>query len=138
MQDVAARAGVSAKTVSRVFQDEQYGSDEVCNRVNHAMRELNFVPNMLARTFREGRTSVLGIAVPAISDPLFASIIDAAHNLAKTRRQAIAVTSLKDDPANERPIVEALLSRQINRLVLAPSAVTSRVSFPGSPTRRSS
>jgi LacI family transcriptional regulator len=122
MQDVADRAGVSAKTVSRVFRNEQYVSDAVRQRVSEAMRELNFVPNMLARTFREGKTSVLGIAVPSIVDPFFAAIIEAVDTFAKDHDHAIVVTSLGGDPARERPIVEALLLRQISSLIIAPIA----------------
>lgn len=122
MQDVADRAGVSAKTVSRVFRNEQHVSDAVRQRVSEAMRELNFVPNMLARTFREGKASVLGIAVPSIVDPFFAAIIEAIDSLAKDHDHAIAVTSLGSDPARERPIVEALLLRQISSLIIAPIA----------------
>jgi LacI family transcriptional regulator len=122
MQDVADRAGVSAKTVSRVFRNEQHVSDAVRQRVSEAMRELNFVPNMLARTFREGKASVLGIAVPSIVDPFFAAIIEAVDTFAKDHDHAIAVTSLGSDPAREQPIVEALLLRQISSLIIAPIA----------------
>ena len=122
MQDVADRAGVSAKTVSRVFRNEQYVSEAVRARVTAAMHELNFVPNMLARTFREGKASMLGIAVPSIADPFFAAIIEAADAYAGTRGYAIAVTSLGSDPARERPVVEALLRRQIDGLLIAPIA----------------
>lgn len=122
MQDVADRAGVSAKTVSRVFRNEQYVSDAVRERVTAAMHELNFVPNMLARTFREGKASILGIAVPSIADPFFAAIIEAADAYAATHDYAIAVTSLGSDPARERPVVEALLRRQIDGLLIAPIA----------------
>jgi len=122
MQDVADRAGVSAKTVSRVFRNEQYVSEPVRERVTAAMHELNFVPNMLARTFREGKASLLGIAVPSIADPFFAAIIEAADAFAATRGYAIAVTSLGNDPARERPVVEALLRRQVDGLLIAPIA----------------
>jgi LacI family transcriptional regulator len=122
MQDVAERAGVSSKTVSRVFRNEQYVSDAVRQRVTEAMQELNFVPNMLARTFREGKASILGIAVPSIADPFFAEITEAADAFAASRNHAIAVTSLGSDPARERPIVEALLQRQIGGLLIAPIA----------------
>ncbi len=122
MRDVADRAGVSSKTVSRVFRNEQYVSEAVRQRVTAAMRELNFVPNMLARTFREGRASILGIAVPSIADPFFAAIIEAADAFAATRDHAIAVTSLGSEPGRERPVVEALLRRQISGLLIAPIA----------------
>ncbi len=122
MQDVADLAGVSSKTVSRVFRNEQYVSEAVRQRVSAAMHELNFVPNMLARTFREGKASILGIAVPSIADPFFAAIIEAADAFATTLHHAVAVTSLGSDPARERPVVEALLRRQINGLLIAPIA----------------
>lgn len=122
MRDVADRAGVSSKTVSRVFRNEQYVSEAVRQRVTEAMHELNFVPNMLARTFREGRTSLLGIAVPSIVDPFFGAIIEAADTVARARGHAIAVTSLGSDPARERPVVEALLRRQVSGLLVAPIA----------------
>ena len=94
MQDVADRAGVSAKTVSRVFRNEQHVSDAVRQRVSEAMRELNFVPNMLARTFREGKASVLGIAVPSIVDPFFAAIIEAVDSF----RQGPRPRDCRDEP----------------------------------------
>ena len=122
MRDVAERAGVSSKTVSRVFRNEQYVSEGVRQRVTAAMLELNFVPNMLARTFREGKASILGIAVPSIADPFFAAIIEAADAFAATRDHAIAVTSLGTDAGRERPVVEALLRRQISGLLIAPIA----------------
>lgn len=120
MQDVAARAGVSSKTVSRVFNDDQHVTDETRARVRDAMKELNYVPNMLARTFRAGRASVVGIAVPDIGDPFFAAIIRAVDGAARERDMAIVVTSLGLDPSRERSIIEALLRRQVNGLIVAP------------------
>ncbi|MGC0239089.1 LacI family DNA-binding transcriptional regulator [Arthrobacter sp. SD76] len=122
MHDVAAHAGVSASTVSRVFRNEESVSKATRKRVNDAMAALNYVPNMMARTFREGKASLLAIAVPSIADSFFASVIEGADSIAKTHGHAIAVTSLGDDPSRERPIVEALLRRQISSLVLVPIA----------------
>ncbi|WP_200930877.1 LacI family DNA-binding transcriptional regulator, partial [Microbacterium sp. Leaf351] len=66
MRDVAARAGVSTKTVSRVFNDDPHVLPATRAEVEKAMRELNYVPNVLATTFRAGRASVIGVAVPDI------------------------------------------------------------------------
>ena len=79
MRDVAARAHVSAKTVSRVFNDPHV-SPETKQRVEQALRELNYVPNSIATTFRSGAHP------PSASlfqrSPLFASIAEAAETLA--------------------------------------------------------
>jgi LacI family transcriptional regulator len=74
MREVAAAAGVSAKTVSRVFNDDPHVTPETRARVEVALRQLNYVPNAVATTFRTGRSPVVGIAVPDIVDPFFAAI----------------------------------------------------------------
>ncbi len=98
MRDVAALAGVSAKTVSRVMNNDRYVSDDVRERVGKAIKELNYVPNALARTFRSGRDSAIGIAVPDISDPFFSRTILAIEQAARQRRLAVFVTGLGGDP----------------------------------------
>src|SRR4051794_36265676 len=120
MRDVAARAGVSAKTVSRVMHNDRYVSDDVRRRVEQAIRELQYVPNPLARTFRSGRDAAIGIAVPDISDPFFATVTQAAEQIARARQTAVFVTSLGSDPADERGAVEGLLGRRVAGLISTP------------------
>ncbi|MEW1807775.1 LacI family DNA-binding transcriptional regulator [Pseudarthrobacter sp. NPDC080039] len=120
MQDVAARAGVSAKTVSRVFNDDPHVTEDTRERVQAAMRELKYVPNMMARTFREGKSTVIGIAVPDVADPFFAAITKEIELAAREKDMAIVVTSLGIDPALERGIVETVARHQIGGLIIAP------------------
>jgi LacI family transcriptional regulator len=122
MREVAARAGVSAKTVSRVMRQDRYVSDDVRQRVDRAITELQYVPNTLARTFRQGRDAAIGVAVPDISDPFFAGVTHAVEQVARTRDVAVFVTSLGTDGANERAGVEALLARQLTGLISTPVA----------------
>lgn len=120
MRDVAAAAGVSTKTVSRVFNDDPHVDPATRSRVEAMIRELKYVPNALATTFRSGRSAVIGVAVPDIVDPFFASIVHAVEQVALTRNMSTLVTSLGDDPARERPILEAMLRGQPGGLVVAP------------------
>jgi LacI family transcriptional regulator len=120
MREVAARAGVSAKTVSRVMHDDRYVSDEVRRRVQQAIDDLQYVPNTLARTFRSGRDAAIGIAVPDISDPFFATVTEAAVRVARARHSAVFVTSIGNDPDDEQAAVEALLGRQVAGLISTP------------------
>ncbi|MEV8026213.1 LacI family DNA-binding transcriptional regulator [Microbacterium sp. NPDC080220] len=119
MRDVAARAGVSTKTVSRVFNDDPHVLPATRSIVEQAMRELNYVPNVLATTFRAGRTSVIGVAVPDIVDPFFAAISRAVEDTARERGISTLVTSL-GDPEDERAAIESMLGRQLSGLVVAP------------------
>ncbi|MET3808053.1 LacI family transcriptional regulator [Nakamurella sp. UYEF19] len=120
MREVAALARVSGKTVSRVINGDRYVSDQVRARVEQAIAQLEYVPNMLSQTFRSGRDSAIGVAVPDIADGFFGAVIQSVEQCARTRGTAVIVTSLGDDPDGERPAVQALLSRQVAGLIIAP------------------
>jgi LacI family transcriptional regulator len=120
MREVAQRAGVSAKTVSRVLRNDRYVSDSVRERVNAAVNDLQYVPNTLAVSFRSGRDAAIGVAVPDIADPFFAQIIQAVEAVARTRQTAVIVTSLGYEAEHEQAAVEALLQRQVLGLISCP------------------
>lgn len=120
MREVAAHAGVSAKTVSRVFNNDPHVLPETRDKVEKVMRELNYVPNVLATTFRAGRASVIGVAVPDVVDPFFAAIARAVDEIAGQHGMSTLVTSLGRRPDQERSTIESLLGRQLSGLVVAP------------------
>lgn len=122
MRDVAALAGVSAKTVSRVFNDDPHVTPETKQRVESALRELNYVPNSIATTFRTGRAPVIGVAVPDIIDPFFASIAKAAETLAAEHGMSVVITNLRS-PDREPEVVQSLLRQALSGLVIAPAAL---------------
>ncbi len=120
MRDVAQRAGVSAKTVSRVVNNDRYVSADVRDRVERAIRDLQYVPNMLAVTFRTGRDAAIGVAVPGVADPFFAGIIDAVEREASRRGAAVIVTSVGWEPSRERQSIEAVLHRRVAGMIICP------------------
>ena len=118
MRDVARVAGVSAKTVSRVFNDDPHVTDETRDRVRWAMQKLNYVPNLLARSFRAGSDAAVGLAVPDLADPFFATMTSSIELDLMRRGMAVVVTSLHPG-ADERTALELLLRRQISGLIVA-------------------
>jgi LacI family transcriptional regulator len=123
MREVAAAAGVSPKTVSRVLNDDPHVSPETRARVEASMRELAYVPNAMATTFRSGRSPVIGVAVLDLVDPFFAAIVTAVEEEALANDLSTLVTSLGhgQDPARERVALESVLRRQLSGLVVAPT-----------------
>ena len=125
MRDVARVAGVSAKTVSRVFNDDPHVTAETRDRVRWAMQKLNYVPNMLARSFRAGSDAAIGLAVPDIADPFFAAMAGGIEVDLVGRGMAVVITSLfhggrrAQAAERERSALEALLRRQISGLIVA-------------------
>ena len=126
MREVAARARVSAKTVSRVFNDDPHVLPETRARVTEALRELGYVANPLASDFRSGRSRVLGVAVPDLADPFFAVIAKAAEEVAAEAGMAVVVTSLGYDAAREAGALASLLGRPLSGLVVAPTGADHR------------
>jgi len=120
MRDVARVAGVSAKTVSRVFNDDPHVTEETRERVRWAMQKLNYVPNLLARSFRVGADDAVGLAVPDIADPFFAEMTSSIEVDLVGRGMAVVVTSLSQGAGErERSALEALLRRRISGLIVA-------------------
>jgi LacI family transcriptional regulator len=125
MRDVARVAGVSAKTVSRVFNDDPHVTEETRDRVRWAMQKLNYVPNLLARSFRAGADAAVGLAVPDIADPFFAAMTGSIEVDLIERGMAVVITSLfQGGPRGqaaerERTALESLLRRQISGLIVA-------------------
>lgn len=74
LQDVAALAGVSIKTVSNVVREYQHVRPSTRARVQAAIDELGYVPHSLARRLATGRTGMIAFALPAIETPYFAEL----------------------------------------------------------------
>lgn len=119
MRQVAAAAGVSQKTVSRVFNEDPHVLPGTRARVHAAMRELDYTPNSLATTFRAGRAPVIGVAIPDVVDPFFGAIARAVDVTAAKHDMSALVTSIGDDPDREPSIVDSLLRRAPSGLILA-------------------
>lgn len=122
MRDVAARAGVSAKTVSRVCNADPHVAPQTRARVEAALRELDYLPTSIATTFRTGRAPVIGVAVPDIVDPFFAAIAGAVAAVAAAHGMSVVMTSFGDDAGREAPAVQFLLRQALSGLVIAPVA----------------
>jgi len=122
IKDVAARAGVSRQTVSRVINNKGEVSDETRARVLATIEELGYRPNAAARSIVVGRTCTLGCISPSLTDFTFANIIDSAQ--AEARRLGYFMLAGSARTENEvEPLLEEMLHRQVDGLlVLNPHA----------------
>ena len=74
ISDVAKKAGVSPKTVSRVLNEEPFVKDSTRERVLKVIRELGYRPNTLARSLRKQETRTIGLVVPNSANPFYADV----------------------------------------------------------------
>jgi LacI family transcriptional regulator len=123
MRDVALLAGVSLKTVSRVINDEPGVATATAARVSDAIAELGFQRNDLARSLRQGVTSsTLGLVIEDVANPFYSAIAQAVESAARDRGYLLITTSCEEDPERERELVQALLRRRVDALLLVPAS----------------
>ena len=120
IRDVAALAGVGIKTVSRVINNEANVSPQMQERVQRAIRALNFKPHQGAGALRRGdrKTLTLGLLIDAVDNPFSASINRAVECVASTRHTAVFAASFNDDADRERELVDAFTRRRVDGLIL--------------------
>jgi DNA-binding LacI/PurR family transcriptional regulator len=115
--DVAARAGVSKSTVSRVFSRPDVVRPETRDRVLETARELSFVPSRVARSLAIGRTGSIGLFVPDIANPYFAPVIKAVQR--EARRQDLIVFTADSDEYDEDEFgLAGTMAQQADGLIL--------------------
>jgi LacI family transcriptional regulator len=123
MRHVAQRAGVSLKTVSRVINDEPNVASATAERVTEAIAELGFRRNDLARSLRHGRSSAtLGLVIEDVANPFYSAVAQAVETAARRRGFMVIAGSCAEDPERERELVQALLRRRVDALVLVPAS----------------
>src|SRR5512138_1847889 len=126
IQDVAARASVSAMTVSRVLNQPARVAPATRQRVEQAIRELGFVPNALARQLLRGRTHTLALLVSDIGNPFFTQIARGVEDVAQRNGYTVIFGNSDESVEKERQYLNALLGRRIDGLLIAPAGNGSR------------
>jgi LacI family transcriptional regulator len=99
--DVARVAKVSRATVSNVLNHPEIVRPATIARVQAAMEELGFVPNRAASALRHGTSRLLGVVVPAVTNPFYAAIVAAIADEADALEYTIALAVSHDDPERE-------------------------------------
>jgi LacI family transcriptional regulator len=122
LRDVARIAAVSPKTVSRVVNGDVHVTPSTRARVQRAIDDLGFQPNLVARSLRVGRADAIGLVVESLADPFFARLTSAVEQAALERGLAVMISSVGDLPERESLIVRSLLVRQVAGLIVAPLA----------------
>jgi LacI family transcriptional regulator len=130
MLDVARRADVSLKTVSRVVNGEPV-RQETEQRVRLAIGELGFRRNDAARSLRQRHGSrTLGLVIGDVGNPFYSAIARGAEQILRSRDMLLITGSSDEDPAQERHLIRSLLERRVDGLIVAPTATDHRYLLP--------
>lgn len=123
MREVAALAGVSLKTVSRVVNREPGVSPDVVARVERAVSQLGYRHNLAASNLRRGhgKSAMVGALLQDVSNSFSSSLLRSLEDAARDRDVAIVASSLDEEPERERALVEGLVRRRVDGLLLMPA-----------------
>lgn len=116
--DVAAAAGVSPMTVSRVLNGRGGAGEETRQRVIEAAQSLNYRPNAFAKSLKNDRSNTVGIVVPDIVNPFFPEIIRGAELVARPAGYTLLCCNVVEDPDREAEVLGMLLDKRVDGVII--------------------
>jgi LacI family transcriptional regulator len=126
IHDVAKRAGVAPITVSRVINNSGYVSKETRERVETAIAELEYVPNVIARSLRSKRTNTLALVLTDITNPFFTVIARGVEDTASQAGMTVIYCNTDESEVEEEKYLQLLLQKQVDGILLVPACSVSR------------
>ncbi len=125
LSEVAARAGVSEKTVSNVINNYPHVTARTREKVEQALAELNYRVNLSARSLASGRTGFIALAVPGLSNPYFATLAGHVIQAAASQQWTVLIEQTDGDRNPESEVVGGSTSYLVDGIVLHPESLTS-------------
>ena len=125
LNDVARLAGVSSMTVSRVINNSGHIGPETRAKVNQAIVELGYMPNVLARQLRSKRTKTIALVLTDITNPFFTTIARGVEDTARAQGYAVMFCNTDESEAEEIEYVRMLIQRRVDGILLVPATDSS-------------
>lgn len=121
IKNVAQKAGVSLGTVSNAINRPELLAPETLRKVQKAIDALGFVPNASARTLRDGKTRVLGLIVPDISNPFFAELSKGVSDAALAAGYVVILCNTDENSNKEEKYIGVLASQNVRGILITPA-----------------
>ncbi len=128
IKKVAEVAGVSVGTVSHVITGSLPVSETLRNKVQAAIRQLNYHPNHVARSLKTSKTLTLGIIVPDMTIPFFPQIIRGAEEAARKSNYSLIAVNSDDDGERQKDLLSLLRSQRVEGILLVVAAAPAPLS----------
>lgn len=122
ISDVARESGVSIFTVSAVVNNKSHVGKDLRERVENAIRKLNYRPNLIARSLIKQKTQTIGMIVPDIVNPFFPMVVRGAEDAAQKQGYNLLLCNSDDSLAKEETAIELLLSKRVDGILLTKAA----------------
>lgn len=127
LKDVAKHIGVSAALVSYVLngkeKEARVGAD-MAKRIKAAATELNYQPNLIAKSLKMGKTKTIGLIVADISNPFFSNIARIIEDEAKKHAYVVIFGSSDENADKQLDLIDVFSTRLVDAFIIAPAANT--------------
>lgn len=118
IKEVAAVAGVSPTTVSRVLNNRGYISQETRDKVHAAMERVNYAPNDIARAMLNGRLNLIGMIVPFVSNPFHGEVVQAVERTLAENGFKMLLCNSANRPDLERSYIDMLRRNMVDGVIV--------------------
>lgn len=125
LSEVAALAGVSEKTVSNVINNHPHVTEHTRAKVESALSELNYRPNLSARSLASGRTGFIALALPGLENPYFAELVGHVIQAAAAHNWTVLIEQTGGSTDSETQVVGGTIPYLVDGIVLHPEALSS-------------
>ena len=124
IKDVAAEAGLTVTTVSRVLNNRGYISDDARKKVSDAMAKLNYQPNEVARSLHKKSSNTIGLIVPYIRHPYFAEMISNIEHEAFKLGYRVLICNTKGKEEKEREYLDICTGNRVAGIIVFSGTVS--------------
>jgi LacI family fructose operon transcriptional repressor len=121
IKDVALAAGVSTATVSRVLANKSRIKDETRQRVLDSIEQLNYRPNLIARSLRAQKSAKIGLVVSDIRNPFFTAIGRAVEDAAYEQGYSVLMCNTDENPDKEEMYLNLLHDENVAGIIFSPT-----------------
>lgn len=121
MKDIAKDLGLSVVTISKVLRNHPDIAEVTRERVLKRVKELEYEPNLMARSLVTGRSFLVGLIVPDLLHPFFAEVAKALSSVLSERGYSLIISSSEEDAKLEEREIQQLMARHLDGLVIASS-----------------
>ncbi len=129
LKDIAQHVGVSVALVSYVLngkEKEARISTEMADKIRRKATELNYQPNLIAKSLKSGKTNTIGLIVADISNPFFSGIARIIEDEAKKNGYVVIFGSSDEDADKQQDLIDVFLNRLVDVFIIAPTSGTEK------------
>ena len=118
MKDVARMAGVSTSTVSHVINNDRFVSEAIREKVEAAVKELNYAPSALARSLKLNQTRTIGMLITASTNPFYSELVRGVERSCFERGYSLVLCNTEGDEQRMNRNLETLMQKRVDGLLL--------------------